>query len=182
MAIDHCSATDARVPADLPVIHNPHIVEYLRVAVSQSMVAHLPVAEHFCVVEDKSLLEDPPVVEDFRVAKNLPLVADSRVAVDARTGANPRAVRHHRLIEDLCVIENPALATLAQVVFRPDKAPHIARLHIAEILERPNAVERRAAHDDLLVRDQFVFPFPSGQLASDRHLTHRSYVQYARQK
>ena len=50
MAIDHCLAADARLAADLSAIHNPHAVEYLGIAIGQSVVADLCRAENFWVV------------------------------------------------------------------------------------------------------------------------------------
>lgn len=92
MAIDNRSAANARVAADLPAIHNPHVVEYLRVAIGQSVVADLRRAEDFCVVEDHSVLEDPSVLKNLRVAENLPFVTDARVAVNATTTEDLRVI------------------------------------------------------------------------------------------
>ena len=74
--------------ADLTAIHNTHVVEYLRVAVRQSVVADLCRAENLCVIEDQPVLEDPPVLKYLRVAENLPFVADARVSVNAPTTEN----------------------------------------------------------------------------------------------
>jgi len=92
MAIDHRLAADARVAADLPGIHNPRVVEYLRVAVGQSVVADLCRAEDLCVIEDHSVFEHPPVLKNLSVAENLPPVADPRLAVNAPTAKDLRVV------------------------------------------------------------------------------------------
>ena len=92
MAIDHCSAANARVAADLRVIHNPHVVEYLRVAIGQPVIADLRRAKDFCIVEDHAVLEDPSVLKNLSVAENLPPVADARVAVNTRTTEDLRVI------------------------------------------------------------------------------------------
>jgi hypothetical protein len=92
MAIDHRPAADARVAADLPAIHNPHVVEYLRVAVGQSLVADLCRAEDFCIIEGDAVFEDLPVLKNLRVAENLSPVADAPAVVNASAAINLRVV------------------------------------------------------------------------------------------
>lgn len=92
MAIDHCPAADARVAADLTVIHNPHVVEYLRVAIGQSVVTDLRRAKDFCIVEDHAVFEDPSVLKNLSVAENLSPVAHARVAVNAPTTEDLRVI------------------------------------------------------------------------------------------
>ena len=92
MAIDHGLAADARVTADLPGIHNAHVVEYLGIAVGHSLVTDLRRAENFCVIEDDSVFENPPVLKNLRVAENLSPVANPRTVVNASTAVNLRVI------------------------------------------------------------------------------------------
>src|SRR5260370_741535 len=68
----------------------------------------------------------------------------------------------------------PAFSVASTPLFPP--------LHGPQLLGPANAVERRTRHHDLPIRHEFVFLLISGSAACERHLTHRSSLQYDRQK